>query len=102
MANPLPGAPTGRHRRARRLLAIGATATALVGSGAFVLATNTPSLAATSANVWLTTPDRANLLTQKAAVAFGTPGSGSVITVNPNTTYQSMVGFGASFTDSAA
>jgi glucosylceramidase len=52
--------------------------------------------------VWLTTPDRANLLTPKGAVAFGTGGSGSTITVNPGVTYQTMVGFGASFTDSAA
>ncbi|GAA2589013.1 hypothetical protein GCM10010435_79380 [Winogradskya consettensis] len=50
----------------------------------------------------LTTPDRTNLLTQQAAVAFGGTGSGTVITVDPAKTYQSMVGFGASFTDSAA
>ncbi|KOV83131.1 lectin [Nocardia sp. NRRL S-836] len=62
----------------------------------------TPATAATTANVWLTTADRTNLLRQQAGVAFGSGGSGPVITVNPNTTYQSMVGFGASFTDSAA
>jgi glucosylceramidase len=85
-----------------RLLAVGATALVAIATGGYVIATTTSSFAATSANVWLTTPDRANLLTQKAAVTFGTSGSGSVITVNPNTTYQSMVGFGASFTDAAA
>ncbi|MFI6096263.1 ricin-type beta-trefoil lectin domain protein [Lentzea sp. NPDC051213] len=62
----------------------------------------TPATAATAANVWLTTADRSNLLRQQSDVSFGSGGSGSVITVNPNTTYQSMVGFGASFTDSAA
>ena len=67
-----------------------------------VITQASPALAATTAGVWLTTPDRANQLTKKADVAFGTAGSGSTITVNPNTTYQSMVGFGASFTDSAA
>jgi glucosylceramidase len=61
-----------------------------------------PASAATSANVWLTTADRANLLRQQGSVAFGSGGSGPVITVNPNATYQSMVGFGASFTDAAA
>jgi glucosylceramidase len=88
--------------RGRRLTAVGTTAAALVATAGYVVATDIPSLAATSANVWLTTPDRANLLTQKASVTFGTAGSGPVITVDPNTTYQSMVGFGASFTDAAA
>ena len=86
----------------RRLLSIGAVAAVLVASGGYVAATQLSSLAATAANVWLTTPDKANLLTSKAAVTFGTAGSGSVIAVDPNTTYQSMVGFGASFTDAAA
>ncbi|GGU17219.1 ricin-type beta-trefoil lectin domain protein [Lentzea flava] len=63
----------------------------------------TPSAtAATNASVWLTTADRSNLLRQQADVTFGSGGSGPTITVNPNSTYQSMVGFGASFTDSAA
>jgi glucosylceramidase len=85
----------------RRLASCVITAT-LAASGAYVIATAVPSLAATTADVWLTTPDRGNLLKQQAGVAFGAGGSGSVITVDPNTTYQSMVGFGASFTDAAA
>jgi glucosylceramidase len=88
------------HPMARRLLAVGCAT--LLAAGGFVAATGSTALAATSASVWLTTPDRGNLLTQKASVTFGTAGSGPVITVNPNTTYQSMVGFGASFTDAAA
>ena len=39
---------------------------------------------------------------RQADVTFGSGGSGSTITVNPNSTFQSMVGFGASFTDAAA
>ncbi|MEV4603218.1 hypothetical protein AB0K15_38200 [Amycolatopsis sp. NPDC049253] len=35
-------------------------------------------------------------------MTFGSGGSGPVISVNPDTTYQAMVGLGASFTDSAA
>ncbi|WP_211293702.1 ricin-type beta-trefoil lectin domain protein [Lentzea kentuckyensis] len=63
----------------------------------------TPSAtAATNASVWLTTADRSNLLRQQADVTFGSGGTGPTITVNPNSTYQSMVGFGASFTDAAA
>jgi glucosylceramidase len=62
----------------------------------------TPATAATNASVWLTTADRSNLLRQQADVSFGSGGSGPVITVDPNAGYQSMVGFGASFTDSAA
>jgi len=86
----------------RRLFAVTAAATLLAAGAAYAVSQAPPAFAATSANVWLTTPDRSNLLTQKASVSFGSPGSGSVITVNPNTTYQSMIGFGASLTDSAA
>jgi glucosylceramidase len=50
-----------------------------------------------------TTGDRAMLLQQRPAVAFGTGTSSSlVITVNDATKYQQMDGFGASLTDSAA
>ena len=94
-------APSRPSRRGRRVVAVWA-ASLLVAGGIYLTTETPPALAATTAGVWLTTPDRANLLTHKADVAFGTPGSGTVITVNPSTTYQSMVGFGASFTDSAA
>jgi glucosylceramidase len=70
--------------------------------GAVLAVPATPAMAATTASVWLTTADRSNLLRKQADISFGNGGSGSVITVNPNTTYQSMVGFGASFTDAAA
>lgn len=87
--------------RTRRRVA--GVVTAVVATvGAVVAVPATPAMAATTANVWLTTADRSNLLRQQGGVSFGTGGSGPVITVNPNTTYQSMVGFGASFTDAAA
>ncbi|MET7423941.1 RICIN domain-containing protein [Dactylosporangium sp. NPDC005555] len=86
----------------KRLLATCAAGALLATGTALVVTQASPALAATNAGVWLTTPDRANQLTKKADVAFGTAGSGSTITVNPNTSYQSMVGFGASFTDSSA
>ncbi|SES21423.1 glucosylceramidase [Lentzea xinjiangensis] len=77
-----------------------AIAAAVVAAGGILV--SPAATAATNASVWLTTADRSNLLRQQADVAFGSGGSGSTITVNPNQTYQSMVGFGASFTDSAA
>jgi hypothetical protein len=84
----------------RMAAVITAAVTATVG--AFLAVAAAPAMAATTAGVWLTTADRANLLRQQGNVTFGTGGSGPVITVNPNTTYQSMVGFGASLTDAAA
>ncbi len=54
-------------------------------------------------NVWLTTPDQANLLSPQANLTFGSVGSNATtINVNENQTYQQMVGFGASMTDSSA
>jgi glucosylceramidase len=95
-----------KHRRSRprgrTALAALATSVTIAAAGGAVIATATTSLAATTASVWLTTPDRNNLLRQQANVVFDGGGGGSTITVNPNTTYQSMVGFGASLTDSAA
>ncbi|PRY02310.1 ricin-type beta-trefoil lectin domain protein [Allonocardiopsis opalescens] len=56
----------------------------------------------TPVSVWLTTPDRANLLAPQPGRSFDGQGSGPVISVDAGASYQSMVGFGASFTDSAA
>lgn len=57
-----------------------------------------------SVSLWLTTADQANLLSQKSNLTFTTPiGSNSTtINVNEGTSYQQMVGFGASLTDSSA
>lgn len=54
-------------------------------------------------NMWLTTPDQANLLSPQPNLTFGDIGSNSTtITINDAQTYQQMVGFGASLTDSSA
>jgi glucosylceramidase len=87
---------TQRATKHRSAIAVAVTV------GALFAVPSAPALAATTASVWLTTADRGNLLRQQGNVTFGSGGSGSVITVNPNSTYQSMVGFGASFTDAAA
>lgn len=86
----------------RRPLAVAAAGALLAVAVAYALVQAAPAFAATSANVWLTTPDQQNRLTPQQPVPFGSGGSGPVITVDPTTTYQTMVGFGASLTDSAA
>jgi glucosylceramidase len=64
-----------------------------------------PALAAgETVNIWLTTGDKANLLAVQPNVTFA-PDSGSnplTIDVNESIVYQTMDGFGASFTDSSA
>ncbi|MFI5691460.1 glycoside hydrolase family 30 beta sandwich domain-containing protein [Kribbella sp. NPDC051586] len=57
----------------------------------------------TQASVWVTTPDRAELLHERAPVTFHDGASDlTTITVDPRTSYQTMDGFGASITDSSA
>ncbi len=53
--------------------------------------------------VWVTTPDRAELLHRRDDVRFRSGASDlTTITVDPRRTYQTMDGFGASITDSSA
>src|SRR5947208_15408492 len=54
--------------------------------------------------VWLTTPDQTNVLTRQPDIAWTRNGktSRSTIFVDEQQSYQQMVGFGASFTDSSA
>ena len=54
--------------------------------------------------VWLTTPDQTNVLTRQPDIAWTRNGktSRSTILVDEQQSYQQMVGFGASFTDSSA
>lgn len=94
---------TYRRRRRRGRLVNAAMGAALVVSSAVVALTQaTTSFAGTGVNVWLTTADQANKLTPQSPVVFGSGGSGGVITVDPDSTYQSVVGFGGSLTDGAA
>jgi glucosylceramidase len=58
---------------------------------------------APQARVWVTTPDRAELMAQRPPVTFGTkPSTQPTIVVDPDRTYQAVDGFGASITDSSA
>ncbi|WP_433040671.1 RICIN domain-containing protein [Dactylosporangium sp. CS-033363] len=64
-----------------------------------------PAYAATGPTIssWVTTPDMSRKLSPGAPVTFGTGSTQSNnITVDPNTTYQTIDGFGASITDSSA
>jgi glucosylceramidase len=78
---------------------------ALITAGVAVMSPAAAHAASGAAvSVWETTADQSQLLTPQAGAAFNT-GSGSAsqtITINPSTAYQSMTGFGASFTDSSA
>jgi glucosylceramidase len=57
-----------------------------------------------SVSVWETTANQSQLLAPQAGATFntGTGSASQTITINPSATYQSMTGFGASFTDSSA
>ncbi|MGW6929002.1 discoidin domain-containing protein [Lentzea sp. NPDC054927] len=58
---------------------------------------------APEARVWVTTPDRAELMHERPSVAFGTtPSTHPTIVVDPDRSYQTVDGFGASITDSSA
>jgi glucosylceramidase len=56
---------------------------------------------ATASEVWLTTADASKLLARQADVQFGTTPGSTIIDVSASTTYQTMDGFGAAFTDSS-
>src|SRR5277367_2769273 len=77
---------------------------ALISAGVAVVGAAPAQAAAGSVSVWETTADQSKLLAAQTGATFAA-GSGSAsqtITINPNTTYQAMTGFGASFTDSSA
>src|SRR4051794_21350843 len=62
-----------------------------------------PAQASERARVWMTTGDKANLLTPQPRASIGAPAAGlPTITVDPSQRFQRMEGFGASITDSSA
>jgi glucosylceramidase len=86
--------------------------TALLGAAALIAAAGIAGLSPGAAHaasgpavsVWETTANQSQLLAPQAGATFnaGNGSASQTITVNPATTYQSMTGFGASFTDSSA
>jgi glucosylceramidase len=87
------------------LTACGTTAViAMAATGAGGLGAAEASLGKTvAAQVWLTTPDGSQRLSNAGTVTFGDeePTAPTVV-VDPTLTYQTMQGFGASITDSSA
>ena len=57
---------------------------------------------AQTVTVYQTNADQSLLLSHQPSISFGSSGGSSTITVNPNTKYQQMDGFGGSMTDSSA
>ena len=86
--------------------------TALLGAAALIAAGGIAGLSPGAAHaasgpavsVWETTANQSQLLAPQAGATFnaGNGSASQTITVNPATAYQSMTGFGASFTDSSA
>jgi glucosylceramidase len=75
---------------------------AIVLAVGFLLAAVSPA-AASSARVWVTTPDGAEKMHDRGTVDFHPGGSSALtVSVDPSRRYQSMDGFGASMTDSSA
>ena len=84
----------------RATIAAAMAATLVLGTPLAVTAAATPW---TSVSVWETTADQSRLLTQLPGAVFGSgPAGGPTITVDQTRRYQSITGFGASFTDSSA
>ncbi|MGW0226741.1 discoidin domain-containing protein [Actinopolymorpha singaporensis] len=74
------------------------------GTGTAVGAARPPSEVPSAVGNWLTDPARKVYLTRQPDLNWkrGTPPTGTTITVDETRKYQSMEGFGASFTDSSA
>ncbi|MFC5032886.1 glucan endo-1,6-beta-glucosidase [Streptomyces sp. So13.3] len=97
-----------RHRHAlswrRKLIALATGTASLAALGLTAgLAPSAQAASGPTISAWITTPDRANLLTPGQTTTLGTGTSQSnTITVDPSQTYQSVDGFGASITDASA
>ncbi len=80
-----------------------AAAVALTLAGTVSVQAAAPHHDAPRARVWVTTPDRAELMAEREPVAFrsGTSAHPTIV-VDPGRTYQRVDGFGASITDSSA
>jgi len=84
-----------------RVLTAAVTAAVLVLPAPAVASAHQPQ--EPQARVWVTTPDRAEELHERAPVTFGTGRSDApTIVLDPSDRYQRMDGFGASITDSSA
>lgn len=100
---PQHKSPNRPARRAVRRCAVLASTLCLTATaGVAAVATATSAAADTPVQVWLTTQNRSDELSRKGDISLTGSASGNVqINVTPGETYQTMTGFGASFTDSS-
>src|SRR2546430_1534885 len=98
-----------RHSRRSAVAALGGlAAVTMIGAGAAYAADSAaPTGPAPAVHAWVTTPDRTLALSDQGTAPFlrqlpaGSPDR-LTITVDPSRTYQTLVGFGASLTESSA
>ncbi|HEY2298666.1 MAG TPA: discoidin domain-containing protein [Jatrophihabitans sp.] len=82
--------------------AAGAAALALFGANGAQPA-SASAVQSPTAHVWITTPDRSQLLHDAGTVSFGTDAPKyETLTIDPTRRFQPMTGYGASLTDSSA
>jgi len=97
-----------RHLLASSLASVLALAVPLTacggGSGGGAAdAPNPPAVTSLTVKVWETTGDKSKLLAPQTDLTMASgSGTGTVITVDPSQTFQSITGFGASITDASA
>jgi glucosylceramidase len=93
-----------RISRHRGLVAV-ITAIAAAAAGTTASAATTPDheRPGTTAQVWITTADGTDKLSDLGTVPFSTaPSTAPTVVVDPSETYQTMTGFGGSITDASA
>ncbi|MBP2161623.1 MULTISPECIES: glycoside hydrolase family 30 beta sandwich domain-containing protein [Asticcacaulis] len=84
-------------------MAIPLTACGGASGGGVPAAPTTPAATRLTVKVWETTGDKSKLLAPQADLTMvGGAATGTVITVDPSQTFQSITGFGASITDASA
>ena len=91
-------------RRRPRALTAGVAVIAAATTAVGLVAVRAEAAAGPTVSSWITTADRGQLLAPAPPVSFDTAGSrpAQMIDVDPGQRFQSMDGFGASITDSAA
>jgi glucosylceramidase len=91
-----------RPRTRRRLGTVGACLVVLSTTAFGGLFLPSAQAAEAEVQVWVTTADQSKLLEQQAALPFGSGNGSTLVQVDDRIRYQTMDGFGASFTDSSA
>lgn len=97
-----------RNRRRAAAALSGLAAVTMISTGAaYATGTGQPGGTVPGVHAWVTTTDRTQALSDQGTISFvrqvaAGPPDRLTITVDPSRTYQTMVGFGASLTESSA